>query len=563
MRRFLDSAKVLDSTRVLHYIGEISQFHRIQGSKDLVGAVRFIQEELSIWDLDPVLHKETYDGKTEYLTFKSPVAWDPVEGFVEVLGERLTTSLTPLVVMAHSQSGEAEGEVLHVTRESDWKDAGGKVVLVENDWRNAYRKANESGAIGFIAYRRDTGEHVPYIGLFLTEKDLEWAHLPAVAVPETLAERMIAKLSSGESVTARLGVDAELHERQTLPVLYAEVGKPPFILFTAHICHPKPGANDNASGSAMLMELARVLGNLHNDSDRFGFAFLWVPEYYGTAAFIERHADLRNYYAVTNLDMVAGSPDRSGSTIMLVRTPLSRFSVVSGVLEYYLALANGRGSDLAGNPTPAVPFRAYPYEMGSDHDLFNFFGVPSVMPITWPDRFYHSSGDTIDKVSLNVASIIGRAVLAASLALSRASSEELERFARGYTMKYLGELAMDTETEVAERLVMTGLARDASFLGFRLGHPFEAHPWVVWRKKGILTADFIRRRKESLAVDYERLTRERKVLTLLHELLMLGELLPKGESFKALSEEYGQVDEGRLERLITILEEAGVVSVLG
>ncbi len=562
MRRFLNDAKVFDSNRVLRYIAEIGQFHRIQGSKDLVEAARFIEKELEKYGLNPKLYGETYDGKTEYLTFKSPVAWDPVEGSVEVLGERLDTFISPLVIMAHSPRGEAEGEVLHITGDSDWDNADGKIVLVGEDWRNAYRKANESGAVGFMAYRRGTGEHVPYIGLFLT-KDDEWAHIPAVAIPETLAWRIIGKLSSGERVKARIEVGAEIHKHQTLPVLYAEVGEPPFILFTAHLCHPKPGANDNASGSAMLLELARILGNLWGDSDRFGFAFLWIPEYYGTAAFIERHADLSKYYTVINLDMVAGSPDRSSSTIMLVRTPLSRFSVVSGLLEYYLGLANRRGSDLAGNPLPRAPFRAYPYEMGSDHDLFNFFGVPAVMPITWPDRFYHSSGDTVDKVSGEVVSIIGRAVLAASLALSRATPGELKRFARGYSMKYLGELAMELETGVAERLVMRGLARDSRFLGFKLGYGFDDRPWLEWREKGVLSAEFIRRKKEGLAGEYERLTREAKVRTQLHELLMLGEMLPREEAFKVLGEEYGEVDREKLGRLVEVLENAGVISVLG
>ena len=562
MRRFLNDAKVFDSNRVLRYIAEIGQFHRIQGSKDLVEAARFIEKELEKYGLNPKFYGETYDGKTEYLTFKSPVAWDPVEGSVEVLGERLDTFISPLVIMAHSPRGEAEGEVLHITGDSDWKNADGKIVLVGEDWRNAYRKANESGAVGFMAYRRGTGEHIPYIGLFLT-KDDGWARIPAVAVPETLAGRIIGKLSSGERVKARIEVGAELHTRQTLPVLYAEVGEPPFILFTAHLCHPKPGANDNASGSAMLLELARILGALQSDSDRFGFAFLWIPEYYGTAAFIERHADLSKYYTVINLDMVAGSPDRSGSTIMLVRTPLSRFSVVSGLLEYYLNLANGRGSDLAGNPMPLVPFRAYPYEMGSDHDLFNFFGVPAVMPITWPDRFYHSSGDTVDKVSGEVVSIIGRAVLAASLALSRAGSGGLERFARGYSMKYLGELAMELETGVAERLVMRGVARDSRFLGFKLEYEFEERPWLEWREKGVLSAEFIGRKREDLTGEYERLTREGKVRTQLHELLMLGGMLPKEEAFKALGKEYGEVDREKLGKLVEVLEKVGVISVLG
>lgn len=49
MKRFLKEAEVFDSSNVLHHIAEISQFHRIQGSKELPEAVRFIGEELRLW----------------------------------------------------------------------------------------------------------------------------------------------------------------------------------------------------------------------------------------------------------------------------------------------------------------------------------------------------------------------------------------------------------------------------------------------------------------------------------------------------------------------------------
>ena len=562
MRRFLKEAGVFDPEGVLHGIARISRFHRIQGSEELVKAVRILENELKRYGLDPKLYEETYDGRTSYLTLKTPIAWDLVRGEVEVLGERLTTSLSPLVVMAHSPGGETEGEIAHVEREDDWENVEGKVVLVGRDWRDAYRRANERGAVGFIAYREGTGNAVPYIGLFLTGNDLRWARIPAVAIPENLAKRIIGRLNSGEKVKARIEVETLIKERQVLPILYAEVGKAPFILFTAHICHPKPGANDNASGSAMLMELARILNRIYDNSFRFGFAFLWIPEYYGTQAFIERYAELEKYYTVINLDMVAGSPDRAGSTVMLVRTPLSRFSIVSGLLEYFLELANEGGESFSGSPLPRLRLRSFPYEMGSDHDVFNFFGVPATMPITWPDRFYHSSEDTIEKLSRESIEVIGKAVLATAIALAKAEKEELQRFARGYAMKYLGELSMKRKTEEAERLVMRGLARDSRFLGIELGHRFKEKPWFVWEIRGILSERFLRERNEKLGEEFAKLMGRGMTRVHLHELLMLGEILPKGRALRSLREEYGEVDDERLESLVALLGEAGVVEFL-
>ncbi len=559
MKRFLKEAEVFDANEVMRYIGDIAQFHRIQGSRELVEAVRFIRNELALWGVKTEFYEETYNGEERYLTLTVPIAWNLVRASVEVLDERFTSSNTPLVAMAHSPSGGAEGEVLPILRDSDWENSKGKIVLVGSNWRDAYRKANESGAIGFIAYREGTGKAFPYIGLFLRKKDLLWARIPAVTLPEETARRVISKVNSGESVKAKISVEAETPEKETLPILYARVGKAPYILFTAHICHPKPGANDNASGSATLIELARILNGLYDDSFRFGFAFLWIPEYYGTQAFIEKYANIDEYYAVVNLDMVAGSEDRAGSTIMLVREPLSRFSIVSGLLEYYIEALNRRGSSFSGSALPMFKFKSYAYEMGSDHDVFNFFGVPSSMPITWPDCFYHSSEDTIEKLSKETLEVIGKAVLATALALAKGSREELERFARGYAMKYLGELSRDREAEKAERLVMSGLARDSKFLGIKSGHDFGSEGWIKWDPKGIISEEYISSVDEGLGKEFKELTRERKILPLLYEFLMLSELLPEEEAFKALEEEFGEVEREKLEKMLLILEKTGTV----
>ncbi|NJF24111.1 DUF4910 domain-containing protein [Thermococcus sp. Bubb.Bath] len=559
MKNYTEKARI-NTDRVLHDIGEIAQFHRIQGSKELVEAVRYIEEELSAWGIESKRLDRTYDGKSFYLTLRSPIAWNLLHAELEIGGRRVTSAETPLIVMAHSPSGEGEGTVLPIIREEDWKRAEGKVVLVGKDWREAYKRANEEGAVAFIAYRRGTGEAFPYIGLFLGKKDLEWAGIPALTVSEVWANKVIEKSLSGLEVRARFAVQVETPPQERLPILQARIGDPPFVAFTAHICHPKPGANDNASGSAMLMELARVLSRLWDNSFRFGFSFLWVPEYYGTQAFFAGDIDPQDYYAGFNLDMIGGSQDRSGSTLMVVRTPLSRFSVVSGVLERALELANVSGSrSLTGEPLPGMKLRTFPYEMGSDHDVLNFFGIPSVMPITWPDRFYHSSADTVEKLSLKAIRIIGDAVLSSALFLAEVPSKELERFSRGYAMRYLGELSMERETEVAEKLVMMGLARDSEFLGTKLGHRFDAEPWLEWTLRGRMGEDIMELKAKEHLDEFKELTKDRRRVVHLHELIMLGELLPEGEAYTALKEEYGEVEREKLEKLMELAEKSGLV----
>ncbi len=555
MMRFLKEAETFSPENVLRYTSLISEFHRIQGSEELYAAVKVIEKELNDMGIENRLHKERYDGESTYGTLRSPIAWNLISAEVSVDGKgRLTSSKTPLVSLAHSPSGEASGEVLPILRDGDWKRAEGKVVLVGKEWRRAYKRANEEGAVGFIAYRKGTGEYVPYIGLFLTREDTKWAEIPAVAIPEVMAEELLEKK---RKVTLR--VDSRRKREEVLPMLHATLGEPPFVTFVAHVCHPKPGANDNASGSAMLIELVRILQDMYNGTSRFGFSFLWVPEYYGTQAFVERHTNPEQHYAVINLDMVAGSPDRSGSTLMVVRAPLSRFSIVSGLLERFTEIANSGGKSFSRRPTPLMPQRTYGYEMGSDHDVFNFHGVPGVMPITWPDRFYHSSGDTVDKVSMATIRIIGRAATAVALALAFASKEELEAFSKAYSMLYLGTLGVERRVEIAGRLVMDGLARDSKFIGIKMGRELDEEGWIRWRVRGVINENVIGRKVPEMVQEFKRLTEDRELVVQLHESIMLGEKMGRESTFKALEEEFGSVDLDRVVRLLELVEAADLV----
>ncbi len=554
---FFKNAPRPDPNSVLRYISELSQFHRIQGSEELVRAAEFVAEEVSDFGVDVKILKDRYDGRRWHLTLKSPIAWNPIWGELVFDNRRLTTNESPLLVMAHSPGGEMKGKLLPVLRDDDWKRAEGKVVLVGEDWRNAYRRANLAGASGFIAYRKGTGEFYPYIGLFLTKDDLKWARIPAFTVPEAIAEELMRRAFSG-GVAIRGTVQANVKGREVLPMVYAKTGEPPYLLFTAHICHPKPGANDNASGSALLMELARILEKAKKE--RFGYAFLWIPEYHGSQAFAER-VQLEEYYAGVNLDMVGGSVDRSGSTLMLIRTPFSRFSLISGLLETAIEHINVRGESFSGSPLPLMPFKAYPYEMGSDHDVFNILGIPAAMPITWPDRYYHSSGDTLDRISGETLLLIGRAVLSLAVFLSEGNSSVIERMARGYMKRILGEVEIRNRLRESEGLLKRGLARDMTFLGISSEvDELSIEPWLEWKKRGVLSEGFIKARNRELAREFSRLTREKAVLTHLHELLMLGEILPEERAYAALREEYGKIEEEKLERLVGILEDANVVS---
>ena len=544
---YLKLAEKFNPQNVIDNIAHLGRFHRIQGSKELAEAANFVFQTMRDMGIDTHFFVEYYDGESVAGNMNIPIAWEVEYGKVETEKRIITTEETKLVVMTHSPPGRARGEVIPIKSEEDWEKVKGKIVLVRENWRENYRRACKKGAKGYIAYRKGLKNAVPYIGLFLTRKDLEWAKIPAVAISESLAMELIRKTENGEKFSVRLEVKSKIKEKEILPIIYATIGKPPYILFSAHICHPRPGANDNASGSAMLIELARVLRDLHNENFRFGFAFLWVPEHIGTSVFIEKHAILDNYYGVINLDMVAGNK------ILFIRTPLSRFSLLSPVLELFLKLKNSETQDFAMD-IPRLPLSATPYSVGSDHDIFNFFGVPAVMMITWPYPYYHSSEDSVDKLNKESIEIIGKAVLASSLFLSQ---KELKKFARASQLTYLGELSMKREVKVAEILVDAGLKRDGKFLGIEIGKEGKKNGWLRWTRKGMLTPEIIKEEKNRAKL--QEIYHNRRNISLIHELIMLGEQLDESSAWQALWEEYGEYDMRKIRDALKILEKERVI----
>jgi hypothetical protein len=171
----------------------------------------------------------------------------------------------------------------------------------------------------------------------------------------------------------------------------------------SHLCHPAPCANDNASGVAANLETARVLAALAGRGALPTFArgvrFLWMPEFTGTYAWLaarERRAN--SLVAGLNLDMVGEDQSQCGSTFLLERPPhfLASFSetLVAEVRERAVRLGGGAAARGAVMRLDDVP-----YSGGSDHSVLvdPGFGVPCPLLIQWPDRFYHSTHDTLDR----------------------------------------------------------------------------------------------------------------------------------------------------------------------
>jgi hypothetical protein len=158
------------------------------------------------------------------------------------------------------------------------------------------------------------------------------------------------------------------------------------------------GADDNASGVAVMMEIARVFSAGAKPKWSVLFA-AWSGEeegFYGAYAYVNHpHFALGETVAYLNLDMVGyGEPLllESAETHAALRAVATESAKQLGVTLSVLG-----------------------YEGGSDHAPFEENGVPNLMLIYWPYERYHTPSDTPDHVSR--ANLLDTARLTALIAL--------------------------------------------------------------------------------------------------------------------------------------------------
>ena len=219
------------------------------------------------------------------------------------------------------------------------------------------------------------------------------------------------------------------------------------IIISAHLFESfaNEGANDNISGTAAILEVARALNKAIENGKlprpRRTIRFIWVPEYSGTIPWVKAHKDIvKRSLCDINLDIVGLSLSKYKSYFILHRTTYGNAHYINDVLENfyrYVGETNQKNSVVTGATffkrivAPSGSEDPFYYQIetnsgGSDHDVFNDWGVqvPGVLMITWPDPFYHTSQDRAEKTD---ATQLKRVVfITASAAYTVASAGENE-----------------------------------------------------------------------------------------------------------------------------------------
>jgi aminopeptidase-like protein len=313
------------------------------------------------------------------------------------------------------------GEGLPSFFETNPANLKGRIILTSGSPLSVHSRALKAGALGTISYYSPR----PFIDPIQIPNTGITGGGFAFMLPPREGQLLRDRLLRYETIIAHAHVNSKNEEIDIqVPQCVIEgsdttAGE---ILFTAHLFegYVKMGANDNISGSAVLIEVAHVLNDLINEGriprPVRNIRFLWVPEFTGTIPWANSHPEIiRKALCDINLDMVGLRLRDSKSFMYLHRSGFSTSHFVNDVMESYyryVGETNSEGiTDYLGrrgftrrivSPTGTDdPFyyRISSLHGSSDNAVFNDWGigVPGVKMITWPDDYYHTSEDNPDK----------------------------------------------------------------------------------------------------------------------------------------------------------------------
>ena len=421
MSQFIDD--VLDEVSGKHawdWVAKITQYNRMRGSQDFHEIAEKVMEEFNKYGLDEVkLHQYPCDGECKTWEWVAPVGWEISTGVLRLVEPQKEVLCrfkeVPMCVLEYSKSCDVTAEVIDVgegASEEDYrgKDVEGKIILMSAPELFIPPLYVSKGAIGVIVYP-DPKKSVGFRDLtnynrFPVKKDILEKTTFGFSISHEKALRLKELLKKG-TVKVHATTDANVITDKDLEVISATIRGTEFpeeeIIISAHICHPAAGANDNASGTAGVIELARAFTNLINKEvlppPKRTIRFLLGPEFDGTWPWVKEHEEIaKNALINLNLDMIGEHPMRIGEPCYIMLSPYSRSSILNDVLRFFTEIIADHPKGIAVNGTKVpMRYRIMPFSGGSDHQVFvdTAIGIPGMM-FGHPDPLWHTSLDTME-----------------------------------------------------------------------------------------------------------------------------------------------------------------------
>jgi Zn-dependent M28 family amino/carboxypeptidase len=163
-----------------------------------------------------------------------------------------------------------------------------------------------------------------------------------------------------------------------------------------------PGADDNASGAAGVLEIVRCLAG-HDHAQNLRFILFGGEEQglFGSSAYVAGLGSGHGVRTAVNMDMIATINATTGPTVLIEGGPISQTLIdnLAVAAETYTGLAVQTSLHFAN----------------SDHVPFITAGIPAVLLIEGNDSantHVHTARDTVDRLNIDLMAEIVRTHLA-------------------------------------------------------------------------------------------------------------------------------------------------------
>ena len=282
------------------------------------------------------------------------------------------------LALAGSRNGTARGALVHAGLGSPEAyrdtDVDGAIALLDRGlipFRDKAVEAEAAGAIGVVIVNSEPGLFAGTLG------ELSGVTIPVIAVSGRAREALRVLADDGTNVTVTADVGQQTVTSQNV---VGRNGECRGYLGAHYDSVPYgPGANDNASGAALIIELART----HRVEGLCVIAFgAEEVGLHGSRAFVDAH-DVSDALFLLNFDMVARIGQRAADA--------PRFIPAAAELSQRAAAVADR---LGYGILPGD----FPSGSASDHVSFQEAGVPAITVHSGGYEFIHTSRDTIDTV---------------------------------------------------------------------------------------------------------------------------------------------------------------------
>lgn len=398
--------------------------------------------------------RDRFTYRVESYPMRDPT-WEPDSASLQMLGEstpvlRFSTNRNMLAIDSYSTPpAGVEAELVLWTSLADTAksppDLSGRIVMADAPVGPLFIQAvQKRNAAGVLAYNLPD-----YTRPEVNRTSIQFGRIPRDSVRRAFGlllsrearDRLRAALARG-AVRVRVSVAARSWmsvERTVVAEVRGSVAPDERFVFSAHA--QEPGANDNASGTGALADMARVLAALVREGradPRRTVTMLWGNEISAARRYLQADSvRARGVRWGMSLDMVGENTALTGGTFLIEKMPDPSAIWTRGEDHH---------TEWGGSPMVAKDLRPHyfndfvirrcqelgsatgwtvasnPFEGGSDHVPFLEANKPGVLMWHFTDQFYHTDNDRLDKVSRR--ELANSSVCALVVALTLTSADQ-------------------------------------------------------------------------------------------------------------------------------------------